>query len=165
MVHQPHGHFGDAGGPFADLDAVELSPRPPWRDCGCRNFLLAGCAEFLEDFEFEQAQFAVGDDEEVAAAAGGVEECELAEFLVKVLQARLRRGAVVFDAFEFGAQVVEEQGADDFEDVALAGVVRADLAPLLGLHHGLKERAEDGGRDARPVETAAGQQRVRACRG
>ena len=23
VIHQPHGHFGDAGGPFADLDAVE----------------------------------------------------------------------------------------------------------------------------------------------
>jgi len=37
----------------------------------------------LEDFEVEQAQFAVGDDEEIAAAAGGVEEVQGGDFAAK----------------------------------------------------------------------------------
>ena len=48
----------------------------------------------------------------------------------------------------------------NFEDVAFAGVVRANLAALLVIHDGLEERAEDGGRDARPVLARAAEQRV-----
>ena len=120
--------------------------------------LRAGLAavEQLEHFDFQQAQFAVGDDEEVAAAAGGVEKAQARKFLVEAPQF----GLVAFDALKFGAQIVQEQRADDFEDVAFAGVMRADLPPLLRLHDGLKERAENGGRNARPVEARAGEQRV-----
>ena len=60
----------------------------------------------------------------------------------------------------FGAEFVEEQRADDFEDVALASVMRANLAALFVVHDGLKERAEDGGRDARPVLARAAEQGV-----
>ena len=110
----------------------------------------------LENFDFQQAQFAVGDDEEIAAAAGRIEKAESRELFVEAPQF----GFAAFGALEFGAQVVEEKRADDFEDVALAGVMPADLPALLRLHDGLKERAEDGGRDARPVEARAGQQGV-----
>ena len=72
----------------------------------------------------------------------------------------LSSALVAFGALELGPQVVEEQGADDLEDVALAGVVAADLPALLRLHDALEERAENGGRDARPVEARAGQQAV-----
>ena len=36
----------------------------------------------------------------------------------------------------------------------------ADLPPFLWLHDGLKERAKNGGRNARPIEARAGEQRV-----
>ncbi len=61
---------------------------------------------------------------------------------------------------ELGAKFVEEQRADDFEDVALAGVVRPNLPALFVVHDGLKERAENGGRDARPIFARAGKQSV-----
>ena len=69
-------------------------------------------------------------------------------------------GAVGLAVFKFGAEVVQEQRADDFEDVAFAGVMRADLAALSVIHDGLKERAENGGRDARPILARAAEQGV-----
>ena len=69
-------------------------------------------------------------------------------------------GLVLANALELGPEVVQEEGAGDFEDVALACVVAADLAALAWLHDRLKERSENGGRDGRPVEPGAGQQRV-----
>ena len=54
-------------------------------------------------------------------------------------------GLVLADALELGPEVVQKQGADDFEDVALAGVVAADLTAFARLHDGLEERAENGG--------------------
>lgn len=67
-------------------------------------------------------------------------------------------GAVAAGLLAFGAEVVEEEGADDLEDVGLGGVVRADLAAGAGFHDALEERAEDGGRDARPVEAGGFEQ-------
>ena len=153
MVHQPHGHLRDAGGPFADLDAVEGVHVHQQEPLDVQNPLNLQRQEHLD---LQQAQFAVGDDEEIAAAAGGVQEAELADLLVEAPQL----GLVGPDALELGAQAVKEEGADDLEDVALAGVVPADLAALARLHDRLEERAEDRRRDARPVKAGAGQQGV-----
>ena len=71
VVHQPQGHLCDLGGEFFDLDAVELVhvevnqsmhvyAHLPVLNAGAKNGQL------------QIAQFAVGDDEKVAAAAGGV---------------------------------------------------------------------------------------------
>ena len=121
--------------------------------------------KFNEHFEFQRAEFAVGDDKEVAAAAGRVEEAELGQLVLKFGEARgAARGAVGFDALEFGAEIVEEKRADEFEDVLLRRVVRANLAAFLGVHDRLKERTEDGGRDGFPVKAAAWRADSRACR-
>ena len=118
-----------------------------------------------QDFEFQLAQFAVGDDEEVAAAAGGIEEAELGQLVVELVQARgAAGGAVGLDGLELGAEVVEEQGADEFEDVLLRGVVRADLAAFLAVHDRLEERAEDGGGDGFPAEARSRRAGRCACR-
>ena len=60
---------------------------------------------------------------------------------------------------EIGAQVVQEQRLDHLQDVLLGRVVRPLRAALLRLHHRLEQRAEDRGRDVRPVEAAGVQQR------
>ena len=104
--------------------------------------------------QLQQAQFAVADDEEVAAAAGGVEEGERAQLLVKVEQAV----AVALGLVEFGAQFIEEQRADELEDVLFTRVVRAQVAACLGVHDALEQAAEDGGADGRPVERAGVEQ-------
>jgi hypothetical protein len=71
-----------------------LKPQPAIRST-CSFGLLA--VKFLEYFEFEVAQFAVGDDEKVSAAARGIEETEGAKFLVKFFEtfaSRAGRGSV-----------------------------------------------------------------------
>ncbi len=119
---------------------------------------MGDVAELLgraDDVQFQSAQLAVGDDQEVAAAAGRVQESEGAQLILEGEQSVL----VVSDGLELGAEFVEEQGADELEDVLFAGVVGAQLAPPVAgvqfddlLEHG----AEDGGRDGRPVDAATG---------
>ena len=58
---------------------------------------------------------------------------------------------VFYEAF---LQVVEEERAQGLQNVRLARIVLAELAAGLGGLNGLKERSEDGGADAGPVEGA-----------
>ena len=55
---------------------------------------------------------------------------------------------------ELGPQVVEEQRLDHLQDVLLRRVVRPLGAAVDRLHDRLEQRAEDGRRDRRPVESA-----------
>ena len=100
VVGQPQRDLGDAGGEFLDLDAVELVDVELGKPVHVveRHFALAA-AKLYQDFEFQLAEFAVGEDEEVAAAAGGIEETELGQLVVKLLQSRgAAGGAVGLDA-------------------------------------------------------------------
>ena len=97
------------------------------------------------DYLSQPAEFTIGEDEEVSAATGGIEETEFGQPVVKLLQSRgAPRRAVRLDALELGAEFVEEQGADEFEDVLFRRVVCADLPAFLAVHDGLEERAEYG---------------------
>ncbi len=159
VVAEPEGDLGDAGGEFLDFDAVHLVDVDEGEavDVVEAHFELDALApgvEFGEDVEFEAAEFAVGDDEEVAAAAGGVEEAEGGDVFLQGFEAFVAGDAEGADVVELGAEVVEEEGADEFEDVGLVGVVGADLASFAGFHDALEEGAEDGGGDAFPVEGA-----------
>ena len=72
--------------------------------------LSFGVLQFQQDFEFELAEFPVGQDEEVAAAASWIEEAEFGQLGMKVPEAhQAARGAVSLDAFKFGAEVIEEK--------------------------------------------------------
>ena len=55
--------------------------------------------EQLEDFDFKQAQFAVGDDKEIAAAASGIEKAEARELLMEAF----KFGFADFGALKFRA--------------------------------------------------------------
>jgi SAM-dependent methyltransferase len=152
VVGQPEGDLGDAGGEFLDLDAVHLVDVDEGEVVDvleghlALNELLVVAVEFLEDVEFEAADFAVGDDEEVAAAAGGIEKRRAARRFCSSVRRSLRPGGAVFaDGVELGAEVVEEEGADEFEDVGLGGVVGADLAALAGVHDALEEEPKTAG--------------------
>src|ERR1035437_6410094 len=155
VIHEPHGDFGYARGPLADLDAIEGVDVHLGEALDVK-FLLIAATDHLEDFDFQQTQFAVGNDEEIAAAAGRIEEAQAREFLVEAFQF----GFAALGALEFPAQVIEEKRANDLEDVALAGVMPANLSPFLRLHDGLKERTANGGGDARPVEAGGGNESV-----
>ena len=156
VVHQPHRHLRDLGGELLDLDAVELVHVQQHVVLHMGKHRLLGGELALEDFKLQQPQFAIGDDEEVAAAAGGVQELQGGQLAVQPGQLLLVLAGLV----EFRLQLVEEQGADQLEDVLLAGVVRAKVAAGLGIHHRLEHRAEDRRADPAPVQRARLQQQV-----
>src|SRR5487761_222879 len=85
VVHEPHGNFGDSRGPFANLDSVE---GVHVHEGELRNIELRLIArkEQLEDFDFQEAQLAIGDNEKVAAATGGIKEAEPGELLMEASQ-------------------------------------------------------------------------------
>ena len=103
VIHQPQRHLRNAHGPFADLDAVELMHVHP-RQIAHVEFLFLILVERQQHFGLQRAEFAVGDDKEVAATARGVEKGQLTEAVVKVLQAfGASGGAVSLTGIEFGA--------------------------------------------------------------
>ena len=97
--------------------------------CGIKLFLPesgGSRAELADHFGFQDPQFAAGDDEEVAAAAGGVEETPLARLFLKTPKAGAAAAVLAgLEAIELGPQVVHEQRFEQLEDVLLGGVVRA----------------------------------------
>ena len=140
--------------PLVDLDAVEGI------DVDQRQALdiqvPLPLLQELEHLDFQRPEFAVGDDEKITATAGRIEKTKAGKLLVELLELVL----AALDPPEFRPQVVQEQSAHDFENVAFARVVAAELPPLLRLHRTLKERPENGRRDSRPIETRAGQKAV-----
>ena len=105
VVNEPHGNFRNARWPFLNLNAIKLVNIHAAQRLEVELEGGLGFIKFLEDFQFEQAQFAVSDDEEIAAAASGVEKGERAEFLMKFFH----RLGVAARGFEFFVEVVEEK--------------------------------------------------------
>ena len=127
---------------MAEFDAAEI---------GERNFGGAlGLAAAAVDLRLDRAHFLVGDDEEIAGAAGGVEDADAGDALAQVQQL----AGVVARLLQLGPQVVEEERVEHLEDVRHAGVVHAEGAAFLVIGHGLDHGAEDVGVDLRPVEAA-----------
>ena len=163
MVSEVQGSLRDPCRPFLDLDAEKVIQldhdlsmfSPVVEEHRGLELVVILAGEFQlpdthQDFGVQAAQFAVGDDQEVAAAAGGIHDPQLAELFTKVRQLF----CVVHVVCEFLAQLVEEERTKRLEDVCLAGVVFAELAACLGGLDSLEERPEDCGADARPVEGA-----------
>ena len=137
---------GDFGGEIAQFDAAKVSER---------DVAFALCfATALVDLVFDMAQLFVGDDEEVAAAAGGVKDADAGDALAQVEQFDF----VVAGFFQLGAQCVKEERVEHFEDVGHAGVVHAEFAAFFFVGDRLDHRAEDVRVDFRPVEQADLQQ-------
>ena len=154
VVHHPHRDFGNARREFADLDAVELVDIDLRESGDVEDALLLARIKLAQDIDFELAQFAIGDDEEVAAAAGGIEEGEAGQLFVQGLK-RLRLAATErFRAGELRVKVVQKERLDELQDVLFGGVVRARGAAFLLVHDGLEERTENGRRDRLPFELA-----------
>ena len=110
--------------------------------------------------DLQRPKLAVGDDQEVAAAARGVEEPQRAELVPEPPQ--IGHCAAVPASLqppELGPQVVEEQRLDHLQDVLLGRVMSPLGAALSRLHDRLEQRPEDRRRDRRPVELS----RVEQC--
>ena len=98
MVHEPERDFGNTHRPLGVFDAVELIHIDFAEVAHVENLLLS-TVDFLEDFDFQQAKSAIGEDKEVAAAAGRIEEAERAEFLVERFEVRAAaRGTVALES-------------------------------------------------------------------
>src|SRR5205823_270335 len=70
------------------------------------------------------ARIRVFDHEEIAGAAGGIEDADAGHALTQVQQL----AGIVAGFFQLGAQVVEEERVEHLEDVRHAGVVHAQGA-------------------------------------
>ena len=106
----------------------------------------------------QAAQREVGLGQEVARAAGGVEEGHSGYALLKgqQLPTATTRFGDGFEVVKLVAQPVEEERVDDAVNVLHRGVVHAARATRFGVEGTLKHGAEDGRRDAAPVESLRG---------
>src|SRR5699024_12101801 len=132
----------DGGRPLLKLQPVELSQLHMHTRLCFQRQLGAPRVELLEtpmDPQLQGAQLTVGDDQEVSAAAGRVEECERAEVLEQLLEVALLRACLDEPLLE----LVKKQGADELQDVGLGRVVLAQSAPGLLVLHRLEQGPED----------------------
>ena len=152
VVHQPERDLGDLCGEFLDLDAVKLIDANGKKAVEVQPQAAAAriAGAGAQHIQLQQPQLAVGHHQKIAAAAGGIEKGQPAQFLVELEQPV----AVVFDLVELGAQFVEKQRADQLEDVLFAGVVGAQVAARPGVHDRLEQCAENRRTDLAPVERA-----------
>ena len=126
--------------------------------------------EQVEDLTLEPLHVFEGDVEEVAAAAGGVEDDGLAELFVEgsdlaggVVQLALageRDGGGLYRGPLF-AEGLDDRGHDQPLDIGARRVVGAQLVALDGVQGTLQERAEDRRLDVRPIGFARFDQEVK----
>ena len=75
MFGKPEGKHGDFVGKVVQLDAVKLVET----DLAAENGVAVDFFDGFEDFDFEAAQLFVGDNQEIAAAAGRVEDFDVTQ--------------------------------------------------------------------------------------
>ena len=153
----PEGGGGNHGGEIVNLNAVKLIDAHLDRVIEFAHHAPPG-EEGFEGAVFETTQGEVSFRKEVARPTGGVEKAQRGEFVLKVGEGAgtavaLRAGE---DGVEFVGEGVEEERVDEAVDILHAGVVHAAGAAREGIERALEDRAEDGGRDAAPVEVEAG---------
>ncbi len=101
MIGHPHRHFGDARRKLLIFDTVELphidSRQQPQigKALPCADVHSACCLgiQRLKTFHLQPPQLAIGDDEEIAAAARRIEQVEPRQSVLKLLQRRRAPGA------------------------------------------------------------------------
>jgi hypothetical protein len=126
VIHQPKRGLRDLGRKLLNLYpeklvniAQDVELRYVERSCP----RLA--VERAQNVQFEQAQFAVGDDEEVAAPASRIEEFQFGEPFMELGKFFL----LAFELLEFSAELVKKQRPNELEDVFFGSVVRPEVPP------------------------------------
>jgi len=97
ILGDDEGEAGDLGGEVAQFDAAKVGER--------EGAGLIGLAEAAVDLGFEGAELFGGDDEEIARAAGGIEDADAGEARAEVLQFADAAGRLAVAGFgEAGAE-------------------------------------------------------------
>jgi hypothetical protein len=126
VIHQPKRGLRDLGRKFLNLYPEKLVNVA--QDVELRHVERSrpGLAvKRAQNIQFQQAQFTVGDDKEVAAPASRIEEFQFGELLMELGKFFL----LAFELLEFGAELVKKQRPNDLEDVFFGGVVRPEVPP------------------------------------
>ena len=87
VVHHPQRRLGDPGRELADFNSVKLV-HIYHRKLTRSQIDIPARVYFLENLDFENTQFPIGNDQEVAATAGRIEECQTAELRLELLERR-----------------------------------------------------------------------------
>lgn len=122
MIHQPKRGLRDLGGEFFNLNPVKLVNIT--QDVDLRHVkgsYLRFTVQLPDDVHFQEPQFPVGNDKEVSASASRIKEFELGKALMKLIEFLW----LAFHPLEFRPQLVQKQGADEFQDVLFRCVVRS----------------------------------------
>ena len=155
MVGQPQRDLGDLAGPVIHLDAEHLVHIDAGHDGADQLPGVVAAIPRPQRIQFQPPQFAIGNHEEVAAAAGGVEDPHAAQ----APEQRIEPPRIPARRRQFGPQRVQEKRVQAFQDVLFGRVVLAAPPALRAILDGLEQAAENGGRDAGPIDLAAFQQR------
>jgi hypothetical protein len=169
QVADPEDHFGDGGGARVDFEAEELV-RVNGEAFDFEALLrVAQLGEGVEDFAFETLHVFERDVEEVAGAAGGVEDAGGAQFVVPGAD---EVGGILELAFvgeeqggglgvvPISAQGLDDGGQDEAVDVGARGVVGTEVVAFERVEGTFEQGAEDGGFDFGPVGAAGFEQQV-----
>ena len=163
VIGDPQRHAGNVRRRRVNLDAVELIDLHPQQIAHVQQAATLGgvAVQTVHQLDLQQTQLLEGHHQEIAAAAGRIEQPQPGE---PVMQ-RLQPGLAGLGRRQLRLQLVEKQRPDGAQDVALAGVMRPQLAPrrreLLPriqpprLQHRLEHAAEDRRADAAPVQRRA----------
>ncbi|UCZ88133.1 hypothetical protein LEL84_13495 [Gordonia sp. WA4-43] len=131
MVDEEHRGLGDFRWPPVDFESIEAVDGQLLFEGGIERHsgLAKSTATFDDDVGFDFAQLGVGDVEEVAGAAGGIDVDVRCQFVLEGGELGGAGGLVRDQAISAGPVGVKEQGPNGFEDVGFGGVVLSRGAP------------------------------------
>ncbi len=114
VIHKPHRGLRNSFGKLRNFNAIELihinfgQESHIQRGPAAKVLAILGM-EGLQHLNFQKAQFAVGQNEEVSAAARGVKKGPICQFIVELSQtAVFLRAFIALYAGKFGVEVVEK---------------------------------------------------------
>jgi hypothetical protein len=159
-ISDPEDEVGDGSGAGIDVDAEELMRVNGATHVFERGLRVAERGEGFEDFALQALEVFEGDVEEVAGAAGRVEDADVAKTTMKIAEDvdrivemsiidELRDGT--FDVVPIGTEGFDDGGHDESFDVGARRVMRTKGVPFFGIQRPFEQCAEDGGLNIAPV--------------
>ncbi len=159
-IADPEDEVGDDGGAWVEFDTEQLVGIDS--EAGVlKNFLgLAERVEGFEDLTLEPLHVLERDVEEIAAAAGGVEDAGVAKLVVELgggvdgsvlIAGREPLRDDSLDAAPIVAQRFHESGKNEALDVGAWSVMRSEGTALVGIQSTLQQSAEDCWLDVAPA--------------